>query len=119
MWDAAGLSAGTSTEIWIASAETWILRAAYPAMDCPRPCPGSVKTAATPRGGHTRARSLSSAAQAEQSRRRMPSRKVRTSQGGWSVTPTRGNPRESATEKTPPKPGAAAAPQAGKGEMVR
>ena len=37
----------------------------------------------------------------------------------WSVTPTRGNPRESATEKTPPKPGAAAEPQAGKGEMVR
>ena len=37
----------------------------------------------------------------------------------WSVTPTRGNPRESATETTPPKPGAAAALQAGKGEMVR
>ena len=37
----------------------------------------------------------------------------------WSVTPTRGNPRESATEITPPKPEAAAALQAGKGEMVR
>ena len=37
----------------------------------------------------------------------------------WSVTPTRGNPRESATEMTPPKPGAAAELQAGKGEMVR
>ena len=37
----------------------------------------------------------------------------------WSVTPTRGNPRESATEMTPPKLGASAELQAGKGEMVR
>ena len=81
MWDAAELKAGTSTEIWIASAETWILPAACPAWTCPWPCPGLVMRAATLRAGHTRARSLSSAAQAEQSRRRMPSRKVRTSQG--------------------------------------
>src|SRR3954465_618505 len=54
-------------------------------------------------GTHTFAHALAWAAQAEQSRR---SQRLRGKSGhhraGWSVTPTRGNPRESATEMTPP-----------------
>src|SRR3954447_10379417 len=40
--------------------------------------------------------------QAKQPRRRRLRGKSGHHRAGWSVTPTRGNPRESATEKTPP-----------------
>ena len=85
-----------------------------------------------PHSAIRRARAGRSAAVARLLDRRYPDACRLSSRGGarlrgksghrrarWSVTPTRGNPRESATEKTPPKSGAAAEPQAGKGEMVR